>query len=117
MRGCVNKVLASAPGEPLGLEARAMRFYKARPDGGFTKGAVQFALGGALSGTPLHWHNDAMNYLVRGAKLWTLEPPSGPCRVRGAPSARAPVNLSSVDLHTNKQGGGGGGGGGGDRGG
>jgi hypothetical protein len=31
---------------------------------------------GALSGTPLHWHNDAMNYLVRGAKLWTLEPPS-----------------------------------------
>ena len=34
-----------------------------------------FSLGAALSGTPLHWHNDAVNHLVRGRKLWTLQPP------------------------------------------
>ena len=27
-------------------------------------------------GTPPHWHNDPMTYLVRGTKPWTLEPPS-----------------------------------------
>lgn len=44
--------------------------------GGYERGSIQFSLGGALSGTPLHWHNDAINYLVRGTKLWTLLPPS-----------------------------------------
>jgi hypothetical protein len=37
---------------------------------------------GALSGTPLHWHNDAMNYLVRGAKL------TGPSSRPPPPAAR-----------------------------
>ena len=39
--------------------------------GGYERGSIQFSLGGALSGTPLHWHNDAINYLVRGTKLWS----------------------------------------------
>ena len=42
---------------------------------GFERGTIQFSLGAALSGTPLHWHNDAVNHLVRGRKLWTLQPP------------------------------------------
>eukprot|EP01043_Picozoa_sp_COSAG02_P003030 COSAG02_NODE_72_length_41961_cov_13.243658_6_plen_145_part_00 len=25
--------------------------------------------------SPIHWHNDAVNYAVHGAKLWTLLPP------------------------------------------
>ena len=43
---------------------------------GFERGTLQFSLGAALSGTPLHWHNDAINHLVRGRKLWTLQAPS-----------------------------------------
>jgi hypothetical protein len=42
---------------------------------GFERGTLQFSLGAALSGTPLHWHNDAINHLVRGRKLWTLQAP------------------------------------------
>ena len=32
-------------------------------------------LGAAGSGSPVHWHNDAINVAVQGAKLWTLLPP------------------------------------------
>jgi len=38
-------------------------------------GKFQLYVGPAGSGSPLHWHNDAVNYAVHGAKLWTLLPP------------------------------------------
>lgn len=38
-------------------------------------GMFQFYVGPAGSGSPIHWHNDAVNYAVHGAKLWTLLPP------------------------------------------
>ena len=37
---------------------------------------IRFYMGGAGSGSPIHWHNDAVNYAVHGSKLWTLLPPS-----------------------------------------
>ena len=33
-------------------------------------GITQLYIGGPGSGSPVHWHNDAVNYAVRGAKLW-----------------------------------------------
>lgn len=36
---------------------------------------AQFYLGGPGSGSPIHWHNNALNYNVYGTKLWTLFPP------------------------------------------
>jgi len=38
-------------------------------------GVTQFYLGGPGSGSPVHWHNDAVNYAVHGSKLWTMLPP------------------------------------------
>jgi len=35
----------------------------------------QFYLGGPHTGTSLHWHNAAYNYLAHGLKLWALLPP------------------------------------------
>ena len=32
-------------------------------------------MGGPGSGSPVHFHNDAINYNVYGTKLWTLLPP------------------------------------------
>lgn len=36
----------------------------------------QFAMGGALSGAAPHFHGFAVNFLLRGAKLWFLAAPS-----------------------------------------
>jgi oxalate decarboxylase/phosphoglucose isomerase-like protein (cupin superfamily) len=36
---------------------------------------TQIYLGGPGSGSPVHWHNDAVNYAVHGSKLWTMLPP------------------------------------------
>ena len=36
---------------------------------------MQVYLGGPGSGSPVHWHNDAVNYAVHGSKLWTMLPP------------------------------------------
>jgi hypothetical protein len=60
---------------------------------GFERGILQFSLGAALSGTPLHWHNDAVNHLVRGRKLWTLQPPAEASysRVHAKLEAAAPL--------------------------
>ena len=38
-------------------------------------GKFQLYVGPAGSGSPVHWHNDAVNYAVHGSKLWTLQPP------------------------------------------
>ena len=35
----------------------------------------QFGLGPACAGAPLHYHEDAWNLLLDGAKLWWLQPP------------------------------------------
>ena len=37
-------------------------------------GVTQFYLGGPGSGSPVHWHNDAVNYAVHGEKTALLEP-------------------------------------------
>jgi hypothetical protein len=40
----------------------------------------EFFAGPALSGAPLHYHNDAFNVLVHGEKRWALLPPSRTAR-------------------------------------
>ena len=39
---------------------------------------LQFFLGPAGSGAPLHWHDAALNFLAFGEKKWFLEPPTSP---------------------------------------
>ena len=36
---------------------------------------LQFALGDTGSGSPMHFHQDAMNFLLAGRKRWWLRPP------------------------------------------
>ena len=43
---------------------------------GFRPQKVQLSLGAAGSGAPLHFHSAAVNLLIRGAKRWSLVPPS-----------------------------------------
>ena len=37
---------------------------------------AQWAIGGAGTGAPVHYHNTAWNALVYGAKLWYIYPPA-----------------------------------------
>lgn len=73
--------------------------------------AHQLALGPAGSGSPLHFHEDAVNALIYGVKRWDLLPPSKtlfsieapwcPPSSAGAPDMHAghASNTSSVDRH------------------
>ncbi|CAE7233381.1 JMJD8 [Symbiodinium natans] len=42
----------------------------------FTATTIQFAVGGEGSGSPMHFHQDALNLCLRGRKRWWLVPPS-----------------------------------------
>ncbi len=48
---------------------------------------AQFYLGPPGTGSPLHWHNAALNFLAFGEKRWLLAPPSHPA----AAYSNAPV--------------------------
>ena len=52
----------------LGVENREIAYptYPAR---------VQFAIGGPLTGAPLHFHGSAFNFALAGTKRWFLLPP------------------------------------------
>jgi hypothetical protein len=55
---------------------------------------TQLYVGGPRSGSPVHFHNDATNYLVYGAKLWTLLPP--PAAVYSRRHAAVDVGLGRI---------------------
>ena len=42
---------------------------------GFVGGPPQVFAGANFTGSPLHWHGDAWNCVVHGAKSWLLLPP------------------------------------------
>eukprot|EP01043_Picozoa_sp_COSAG02_P037861 COSAG02_NODE_2874_length_7845_cov_4.528660_2_plen_222_part_00 len=62
-----------------------------------TVGKFQLYVGPAGSGSPIHWHNDAVNYAVHGAKLWTLLPPLHAVYSR----RHATVDTAEFFLHKN----------------
>ena len=51
---------------------------------------LQFALGNNGSGSPMHFHQDAVNLLLSGRKRWWLQPPS-----RAAMSRLHPLDVQS----------------------
>eukprot|EP00927_Polykrikos_kofoidii_P065161 TRINITY_DN60949_c0_g1_i1.p1 TRINITY_DN60949_c0_g1~~TRINITY_DN60949_c0_g1_i1.p1 ORF type:complete len:603 (+),score=119.76 TRINITY_DN60949_c0_g1_i1:87-1895(+) len=56
------------------------------PFQGFRATAVQFSVGGAGSGSPLHFHDSAFNILLAGRKHWWLWPPANAAMSRVHPS-------------------------------
>ena len=64
--------------------------------------SVTVAMGRAGSGLPLHWHDEAVQELVEGAKHWTLFPPTttpfaDPARTHGQWLAGQPPHVKSQE--------------------
>merc|ERR1712129_606377 len=76
--------LASLLRETLGLPEQLPA-----PFASFHVTELQFALGDAGSGSPMHFHHDAINILLSGRKRWWLVPPALAAMSRTHPQACA----------------------------
>ena len=77
------------------LVSPTLRHHSCR---GWPVQAHQLALGPAGSGSPLHFHEDAVNALIYGVKRWDLLPPSKTLFSIEAPWCR-PSSAGAPDMH------------------
>lgn len=75
-----------------GLPARLSQVYSPN-----IEPVYQFGLGPPCSGAPSHFHEDAWNYLVAGAKLWWLKLPARSVYSR-VPPAREMLSASEEEV-------------------